>query len=286
MASVERALIHADGSLGPWQSTRPLPKWRTRFSAVSARGYLYVLSGCCDANRHSKEVYRVKVMDDGELGAWETMPPLVTPITQNTAVTWGDHIYAITGSTTAGTQAESQWTRIAHDGTLEPWRKGPSLNLPRAFFAVAAANGSVYVTGGHAYTTERSTIQADGSLGAWEMASSLQDMRSGNAATAANGYLYAVGGNCGPGPTNLVERAPIRTDGILGPWERVSSLTMPRAGLGAASAAGYLYAVAGSGWDQPSRVDRASLGPRDEPPARGYVVFLPSVMRMSSVGGW
>lgn len=94
---------------------------------------------------------------------------------------------------------------------------------------------------------ERSAVNADGSLGPWEPMAAMTTPRVGLAAVAAGGYLYALGGTTGMGPPlNSVERAEIKSDGSLGPWELTTSMTMTRPGLSAVASDGYLYVLGGN----------------------------------------
>ena len=77
-ASVERAPINADGSVGPWQETSSLPIERWGLEAVVAGDYLYALGGHApipSREAASDRVERALIHPDGSLGPWELMPP-------------------------------------------------------------------------------------------------------------------------------------------------------------------------------------------------------------------
>lgn len=288
ISSTERAAINPDGSLGPWRAARPLPQPRSIFSAVATHGYLYVLGGCCDGNDGSKSVYRAAILADGELGPWESMSPLLVPIGQDSAAVWRDHVYAVSPGRSYGAPSESQWTRIAPDGSLEPWRQGPPLMVRRGLGALVATAGFLYAVGGDwaEQSVERAAIQADGTLGPWEPTTSLREIRRQHAVAAAGGYLYAIGGYGQRAATASVERARVQADGSLGPWEPASSLTAPAMNLGAVATGGFLYAVGGGGVNSDlTRVQAAALDPGPTPTA-GAMAFFPQIARARTGANW
>lgn len=73
MASVERAEILEDGSLGPWISTTPLTRPKEGCAAVWVDGKIY-LAGGSNSGVYLREVEVAWVNERGELGYWTKLP--------------------------------------------------------------------------------------------------------------------------------------------------------------------------------------------------------------------
>jgi hypothetical protein len=92
LSSVERAVINADGSVGPWQIMTAMISPRYLVAAVTADGYLYVMSG------DNNNVERATVIPEDSLGPWEVISPTLTiPRESPIAVVAGGYVYAISG---------------------------------------------------------------------------------------------------------------------------------------------------------------------------------------------
>jgi len=175
---------------------------------------------------------------------------------------------------TAPGAADSAW--------IPGWRVTEPLTTARAGAAVLEANGYVYAIGGvdgrnFLKTVEYSPIHADGTVGAWRLTAPLNEERGFFDAVAYGGYLYAAGGGNGPNGERLlasVERAPLRADGRLGPWERLPvAMNLPRRCVKLALVGPTLYAIGGFGGVLLDTVERAvfsagGLGPFTVEPAR------------------
>ncbi len=92
-------------------------------------------------------------------------------------------------------------------------------------------------------------------LPAWRSTSSLTVPRAYFGLVRWHNYLYAIGGVTNfYGPDNKyvfldsVERAPIKPDGSLGPWQVISYMTQTRANMGVAIGGDYIYLIEGASW--------------------------------------
>ncbi len=139
---------------------------------------------------------------------------------------------------------------------LGPWQELSPLLQPRRALAAAATATHLYAVGGmdaagrYVAEVEYAPILPDGRLGPWRRTSALREPRFYLGAAVLSDYLYAVGGATGPRgggnlPSAAVERARIRPDGTLGPWERAGWLTRPRRGLQLLAWGDRLYAIGG-----------------------------------------
>ena len=155
---------------------------------------------------------------------------------------------------------------------VSAWQAQPAFHLPRRALAAAASASHVYVLGGmdndnhYVAQVEYAPIRADGSLGKWRFTSPLGEPRFYLAAAIVDNYLYAIGGANGQRgqdniPSATVERAAIKDDGSLSPWQRVSYLTTPRRGLQAAVYGNHIYAIGGYDGVFLKSVERADVNP-------------------------
>ncbi len=76
LSSVERAAIHADGSLGPWESMPAMASTRHQFAATVWDDHVYALGGESSAGARSVEAARIQ--PDGSLGPWEIISEMTT----------------------------------------------------------------------------------------------------------------------------------------------------------------------------------------------------------------
>ena len=164
------------------------------------------------------------------------------------------------------------WHRGAPPGTwIASWQLQTPFTIARRGLAAAATRSHVYVVGGmdndnhYVAQTEYAAILPDGRLDRWQLTSSLNEPRFYLAAVVAGDYLYAIGGANGARgqdnvPTATVERAAIRSDGSLDPWQRVSYLTVPRRGLQTAVYRNHIYAIGGYDGEFLKSVELADIG--------------------------
>lgn len=107
------------------------------------------------------------------------------------------------------------------------WQAGPKTLVARSGAAAVEVNGVIHLIGGvdgrnFLASSEYARIRPDGSLSAWQQGPALNVERGFFTAVAHGKYVYVAGGGRGPnGSIQLtsVERAEIRPDGTLGPWQ-------------------------------------------------------------------
>lgn len=141
-------------------------------------------------------------------------------------------------------------------GWHEGWKQLPPFSFPRRALAAVVGQGHLYVVGGvdasgnYVREVEYAKILDNGEIGEWNVTSPLSQGRFYLAAVSANGFLYALGGGAGPLggdniPVNTVERAKIKANGSLGPWQPAQPLLTPRRGLKAITLNNRIYATGG-----------------------------------------
>ncbi|HFE31967.1 MAG TPA: kelch-like protein [Gammaproteobacteria bacterium] len=107
------------------------------------------------------------------------------------------------------------------------WQQGPNTLVSRSGAAALEVNGVIHLIGGvdgrnFLASSEYARILPDGSLSEWQQGPSLNVERGFFTATVSGKFVYVAGGGRGPnGSIQLtsVERAEIRPDGTLGPWQ-------------------------------------------------------------------
>jgi len=157
---------------------------------------------------------------------------------------------------------ETQW--------VSGWRQTAPLQVQRAGAAVLAVGEHLYVIGGidgrdFLRAVEYSRFRPDGSLEPWRRTSALREARGFFGAVAHSGYLYAVGGANGPNGKHLlrsVERAALRADGSLGPWETLAAqLNYPRRCVKLALVDKVIHALGGFAGTLLDSVESAAIQP-------------------------
>ncbi len=251
--SVERAPILADGRIGPWQPTTPLPAPRGFADAVVVDGFIYLAGGARGDHGQTlyRSVIRAPILTDGRLGPWRPAPAFQLPRRCAKLVRVADRL--VTAGGYGGTLLDSVEVALIDPlGLLADWRlQAQRLTQARYVDAMVAAGRRIFVLGGHdprsghgLRSTEWSRLDADGRLH-WRSGPPLRHGRYALAAAVLDGWLYALGGFDGQRYLDSVERAPLRRGG-LGPFEEATPLPEPLAGAAVTVAAGRLYLVGGS----------------------------------------
>jgi hypothetical protein len=265
-ASVERAVIGADGVLGSWQAASSMNAVRQGFGAVAWNGRLYVMGGCSAANgtRIDTTEY-VDINSDGSLGTWQTSAVLPQSRCEFDAAISNGTIYIAGGNTGSGANdLRSYHSTIQSGGNFGSWILDTNLAVTRNASNTIALNGYLYISGGcviDSCTTdshssvERAQINPDGSLSSWSYVTSMNGPRARHELVISNGYLYAIGGCNDPQVTNgcdgtnpntaTIEYTPVLSNGNLGEWQSATSFSAPRQGMGAAVSEGILYITGG-----------------------------------------
>lgn len=208
------AKANADGTLGAWAATSPLPEAVYFPSAAVWNGTIYVTGGF-NGSDLTAGVYGAKVNADGSLGAWRAMTPLPQKLFTHAAVSNG-FLYVLGGAINGGTQISNgvYFARINADGTLGGWTQTLSLPQPVSNTAGIYANGNIFVAGGWAGTAPTSAVvraqtAADGSVGPWSSASPLLDAVYFHSAAVSGGYFFVSGGADNADSVRLVQSMPL-----------------------------------------------------------------------------
>ncbi len=99
---VERAAIHPDGTLGPWQTLAShLAQPRYGFAGIQAAGNLYAIGGQSAAEYQDllPTIEVASILSDGDIGPWQTLEqPLNTPRIGPAAVLARGRLYTVGGA--------------------------------------------------------------------------------------------------------------------------------------------------------------------------------------------
>jgi hypothetical protein len=270
--NIDRAAIHADGTLGSLASSGvALANPRSFHAVVAIGGHVYVLGG----NGGPGGVFTIEraTVTDGVLGAFAVQAPTLSTIRfGHTAHVIGRSVYVIGGAEMPANGLTSiERATIANDGTLGPFQIVDSVNLRTARFGHSSAviGDFLYVFGGNSgmaqgvrATVERAAINPDGTLGQFETVNGLTlvTARQDHTTVVLGGFVYMIGGR-GAGPIATIERAAINADGTLGAFAVVSNRTLvtPRSGSSHALVNEHLYVVGGEDAAVLASVERASF---------------------------
>jgi hypothetical protein len=135
-ATVFRAPLAADGSVGAWAEARPLPATRSHHASFVSGEWIYVLGGLRgnptnDDATNLADVARAHVEADGSLGPWTAATPLDAPLATH-AVTLEDGYAYVFGGMEEDVTRRVRRARVEADGGLGPWEPATPMPLARA----------------------------------------------------------------------------------------------------------------------------------------------------------
>lgn len=196
---VYRSKVGADGAVGAWQTTTPLPEPIYFLSAASWNGRIYVTGGWNGMALVNK-VYSAAVLEDGSLGPWVAQKPLPEAVYTHAAVTDGT-LYVLGGVVNGGNDIQNTvyFAKINADGTLADWAATTPLPSPVSNHGAVVANGRVFVLGGWGGTASTAAVNSSlvaqtGGLGAWTAEAPLPRPLYLLASAASPSHIFVSGG--------------------------------------------------------------------------------------------
>jgi hypothetical protein len=213
--SVLYAPQNADGTLGAWAETTPLPlpNGRDEGSAIAVDGRV-ILSGGEDnvsSPATDRARYTAAIRAGGSLGPWTVEAALPDALRGNRARTNADAVYAYGGYGAGDAYSgRAHIAGIGPDGGLSPLAADPSaMSADRYAFTAALTGGKLIAVAGRvrpnifSRAMEFAPLTADGGLAPW----SVSDEQTPDAVDAPDGKaydgrIYSVGGrkNYATGP--------------------------------------------------------------------------------------
>jgi hypothetical protein len=273
LASIERAPINIDGSLGMFQgTTQSLKSARTGHVAIVSGGWLYVLGGS-DGTHALSSVERAPINGDGSLGSFAVdSVALVTARANMTSLHLGGTVYVIGGDdgTNAIPTVEQAQIADANMGALGMFTlASPALLVARSGPAGVIVGNFYYVLGGSSggqpqRSLERASVNASGGLAsAVADVTSLMTATENHASVTIGRALYVIGGDNSNNAVQIpdVERATVNDDGSLAQFTDMQTFN-GRSGHSVVVTGSWAYAVGGYvGGSSVTTVDRATIDP-------------------------
>lgn len=251
LASVERARVNADGSLGKMRlHVEALSQPRAQAAFVALPGRVFGIGGMTTSGE-TESVQSAPIDDGGELGAFvvETSE-LTAPRIDATATVIGGFLYVIGGRSSGQDLATVERALLSPHGTLGAFSVVPGVDLATARRShVATVSGRwLYVIGGRdgggaLDSIERAPIGGDGSLGDFVNVGSLSDAKSGAAAFQLGDNVYVAGGI---GSNDSVVELSAASDGSLGGPALSSTLADNREGHAAVVTRDRVWIIGGA----------------------------------------
>ena len=203
VATVYRAPINDDGSLGAWSVDNPLLAVISDGVAICINNFIYYFGGY-QIGVGSLNCYYALINIDGTIGTWKGTSPLPAWRAYQGVVTYANRVYVVGGlgnSPSGATQYVSAVlvATLSYDGTLSTWSSVTSLPEAKASSICVIDEGTIYVAGGDDHTHNvaavfRGSINNDGTINQWIQATDLPTPRSGSMGCSWNGVIYNIGG--------------------------------------------------------------------------------------------
>ena len=223
LASVERARILPDGSLGPWQLFNYMTTPRRGLKATVIDHRIYAVGGY--NGRFLKSTERLD-LDTTTPPQWqaETQLAQIDRYIHAMAAT-RQRLYLLGGHVEKGgpmSYGDVESAVVGAGGQLEPWSIAKTrLLMPRFIASAFAFNDHLYLLGGHdgvrrLASVEMAPVAPSGEVGVWQQLSSLNHKRSATAVAVSGTRVYVAGGMDDLGVLSSVEMASLGPGGRLG----------------------------------------------------------------------
>ncbi|MFH1808166.1 MAG: hypothetical protein ABIJ09_05455 [Pseudomonadota bacterium] len=253
--SVQRAYIHADGSLGPFTPQTSLIERRKGAASLAIGDFLYAIGGGDTDAETFASVEAAPLGADGTLGSFVPTRSLGTARRDAAAVVLGSWLYVLGGRSGPDWEtdlvASVERFALAADGSLGPRQDlGSLLTEPRDRHALAVVGPKLYVFGGTGTNgrVEVANITSDGNLTAFVRAPSLDLPTSGRGlrVLALPAQVCWLGGDDGNDATSEVWCCEVQSAGDIGACVLQAPMTQARTTFGLAVAGNRVWAVSGS----------------------------------------
>ena len=155
--TVYTAPINADGTLGSWTTSVPLPSPVCLSQAIVTKNRVYLLGGH-DGTSAISTIYTAPINTDGTLGAWTTDISLPNAVHGHQAIVTKNRVYLLGGNNGTSTISTVYTAPINTDGTLGTWAVGSSLPSGISNFQAIVTKNRVYLLGGWNGSAPVSTV--------------------------------------------------------------------------------------------------------------------------------
>ena len=256
-ADVWYALFNANGSLGAWTATTPLPSPRYESTAVALAGRMVVFGGYNQSTFAMAEVESAPILATGGVGAWTQGNPLPGVEYNAFADTYNGHAVLVGGyGPRFGGPVAAVYSADLGAAPLGAWSTQTPLPVPRANYAgVATVQHRVYLLGGAeggAGDTQQNdawtaALSPDGTVGPWTRSAPFSGPRvDGCAARTTSNSFVLMGGVVGAAEVADVQKATAAANGALTWTTLATTLPSGRQVFGCASTPGFVYVTGGA----------------------------------------
>jgi uncharacterized repeat protein (TIGR01451 family) len=224
-ATVSFAPINADGTLGGWQTTTPLPTALRLLSAVVVNDRIYVIGGWDASNAPHSEVYFATPNPaTGLISGWTATTSFAHSTFGHMVSVHDSRIYVMGGYHPTLEHNVSPYTHYATPnpatGQLGPWTQTTDMEHNIYGGAGLSFSGVLYTTGGAINNLQTPSdyvgttlIGLSGAVGSWQNTSLVDPGRFYHAAVRSDdGWLYVINGSDGQDPIRSINRGA--TSGI------------------------------------------------------------------------
>ena len=193
LATVYKAPLSIDGSIGSFSATTSLPVGLCYHNAFITNGRIYVLGGWTTASVNT--IYYATINSDGTLSSWTSAGTLPVAISQGRIAITNGYVYYLGGYTTAAVNSV-YYAPINADGSLGSWTTGTALPATRSLHQVYVTKNYVFLFGGNGLSSVHcAPINTNGTLGSWVTATALPANLANSQLIATSNYIYLLGGN-------------------------------------------------------------------------------------------
>jgi N-acetylneuraminic acid mutarotase len=252
-----------DPAIDTWTKKKPMPLASHHVSFTEYRGKIYAFGGFVlppSGPPAWVPIDNAWEYDPAE-DSWKALAPVPTRRGSPVAVTAGDRIYVIGGSTpgpkdTAVPLPGLHWslgTVEEYDPATNTWRQRSSMPTPRNHATAGLVNGKIYVIGGRVgaagITTASNTNvveQYDPGTDSWGgVRTRMPTARSAMASGVYGGRIYVTGGEFQDNQMMATFRALEAYDPASNTWSVLPSMPVARHGLAGAVVGNRLHMVSG-----------------------------------------
>ena len=209
--TVYTTTINADGTLGTWVTSTPLPVALFWSQVIMTKNRVYLIGGRNGAT-YLSTVYTATINADGTLGTWIIDTPLPISVSNMQIIVINNRVYLLGGNINGIPLSTVYTTTINTDGTLGTWII--DIPLPRAVAHSQAivTNNRVYLLGGwngnYTSVVYTAPINPDSTLGTWTIDTPLPITIAHSQAIVTNSRVYLLGGYNGNIALNTVYSTP------------------------------------------------------------------------------
>jgi len=236
LATVERAEIKKDGTLGVWtmeKSIMNIPRRCVKLTVID--NTIYAFGGYGGILLDTVE--QADINPDGTVDEWlVSNDPMLVARYVHGKVKIDNGVYNVGGHSKAGGSgiADVGWSKTDEDGFFLPWEKTSPLQTGRYALAAITHDGYVYAIGGltgatHLKTVERSKIIKEGELSSWTYTTPTPTVVGGANAVVINDKVYLLGGSDGLAYLRNVFYADFNKQGDIGYWGNAKEVAQHQA---------------------------------------------------------